>query len=263
MGFFIVALVLTHVTITGVTIYLHRAQAHLALELGVPLAHFYRCWLWLTTGMVTREWVAIHRKHHAHCEMDGDPHSPTVWLRNVENPALRFVAILWFVVFEGVRKYVRESKNKDTLLRYGHGTPDDWFERNIYTRFPKCGVSTMLVIDIVCFGFLYGPLLWLIQMLWIPIFAAGVINGIGHFFGYRNFESGHRKTGVPDTSKNIVPWGILIGGEELHNNHHEHEPSPKLSVRWFEFDIGRIYICLFEKLGLIKSIRRNRIIDLA
>ena len=223
------------------------------------MSHFFRFWLWLTTGMVTREWVAIHRKHHARCEMEGDPHSPIVWLENVHNRYLRALALVWFVVWEGVRKYVRESKNKETLERYGKGTPDDWVERNVYSRFPKCGVAIMFIVNVVCLGVKYGVLLWLIQMIWIPIFAAGIINGVGHFLGYRNFESGHRKTGVIDSSHNIIPWGILIGGEELHNNHHHAEPSPKLSVRWFEFDIGWMYIRIFETLGLVTHIRRDRI----
>lgn len=256
-GYLLFALIFTHITITGVTIYLHRSQAHRALELRAPLAHFYRFWLWLTTGMVTKEWVAIHRKHHAQCEMEGDPHSPIVWLRGVEGKWNRALAMVRFVLWVGVLKYVRESHVSATMERYGAQTPDDWVEHNVYSRFPKVGVSLMLIVNLLCFG-IWGVLIWGVQMLWIPIFAAGVINGVGHYLGYRNFESKHRKTGVVDSSKNILPWGILIGGEELHNNHHANEVSPKLSAKWFEFDIGWCYINLFRLLGLVKSIRLDR-----
>ncbi len=256
-GYILTALLLTHVTITAVTIYLHRAEAHHALVLGPHLAHFYRFWLWLTTGMVTKEWVAIHRKHHAKCEMEGDPHSPVVWLLGVEGRFRRMWKMCEFVFWRGVRMYVEESRVKETMERHGAGTPNDWIERNLYSRFPKFGILfTMPLVNFILFG-LPGLLVWIVQAIWIPVFAAGIINGVGHFFGYRNFESCHRKTGVIDSSRNIVPWGILIGGEELHNNHHANELSAKLSAKWFEFDIGWLYIRLFHKLGLVKSIRHG------
>ncbi len=228
----IVALLLTHVTIAGVTIFLHRCQAHRALELSPLPSHFFRLWLWLSTGMVTKEWAAIHRKHHAKCETPDDPHSPQV---------LGINRVLW----GGVFLYVKESRNRDTLERYGHGTPDDWLERNLYTPFPKLGVVFMLGIDVALFGAVPGVLIWLVQMAWIPFWAAGVINGVGHFWGYRNFPSA-------DASTNLLPWGILIGGEELHNNHHAFATSAKLSNKWYEFDIGWFYIRIMEVLGLAR-----------
>ncbi|HYD56822.1 MAG TPA: fatty acid desaturase [Burkholderiales bacterium] len=229
-GYVVAALALTHVTIAAVTIFLHRHQAHRALDLHPIASHFFRFWLWLTTGMVTKEWAAIHRKHHAKCETADDPHSPQVYGIN---------RVLWLGVF----LYVKESFNKETLERYGHGTPDDWMERNVYSRCAIYGVSLMLAIDILVFGLVPGPLIWLTQIAWIPFWAAGVINGVGHWFGYRNHD-------VTDASTNIVPWGILIGGEELHNNHHAHASSAKLSAKWYEFDIGWMYIRLLEMLGL-------------
>ncbi len=256
-GYVLVALVFTHITITGVTIYLHRAQAHRSLELGFVLSHFYRLWLWLSTGMVTREWVAIHRKHHAKCEMEDDPHSPIIWLRGIEGRAKRALYMCWWVLWRGVRQYVRESHISETMEKHGAGTPNDWIERNLYARFPKCGIIVMMLINIICFGVIAGSLIWLVQVIWIPVFAAGIINGVGHFVGYRNVESYHRITGVVDSSRNILPWGILIGGEELHNNHHANELSPKLSSKWYEFDIGWLYIRVFQFFGLIKSIRRH------
>lgn len=231
-GYVIVTLLLTHVTIAGVTIFLHRYQAHRALELGHLASHFFRLWLWLTTGMVTKEWAAIHRKHHAKCETPDDPHSPQV---------LGLNSVLW----GGVLLYVKESRNSDTMERYGHGTPDDWLERRLYTPFHKLGIVIMLILDVVLFGALPGVLIWVVQMVWIPFWAAGVINGLGHFWGYRNFASA-------DASSNILPWGILIGGEELHNNHHAFATSAKLSNKWYEFDIGWAYIRILETLGLAK-----------
>jgi stearoyl-CoA desaturase (delta-9 desaturase) len=225
------ALALTHVTIAGVTIFLHRCQAHRALDLHPVISHFFRFWMWLTTGQVTKEWAAVHRKHHAKCETAEDPHSPQVYGIN---------RVLW----GGVLLYVKESNNKETLERYGHGTPDDWIERNLYTRYSFYGVFLMLILDLVAFGIVPGALVWITQMAWIPFWAAGVINGVGHFFGYRNYDD------VPDASKNIVPWGILIGGEELHNNHHAYASSAKLSSKWYEFDIGWFYICILSALGL-------------
>ena len=224
------ALALTHVTIAAVTIYLHRCQAHRALELHPLISHFFRFWLWLTTGMVTKEWAAIHRKHHAKCETVEDPHSPQIYGIN---------RVLW----AGVLLYVKESFNKETLERYGHGTPDDWMERNLYTRYSVFGVFAMLAADLLLFGVVAGVLIWLAQIAWIPFWAAGVINGVGHFFGYRSYD-------VADASTNIVPWGILIGGEELHNNHHAFASSAKLSSKWYEIDVGWMYICVLQALGL-------------
>ena len=228
-GHVLVVLALTHVTIAGVTIFLHRHQAHRALELGPVPSHFFRFWLWLTTGMVTKEWAAIHRKHHARCETADDPHSPQV---------LGLGRVLW----GGVFLYVKESHQPETLARYGHGTPDDWLERHVYTPGQKLGILLMLAIDLVLFGLVPGALIWGVQMVWIPFWAAGVINGVGHFWGYRNYA-------CADASTNILPWGILIGGEELHNNHHAYATSARLSSKWYEFDIGWLYIRLLEILG--------------
>ena len=228
-GYVVVTLALTHVTIAAVTIYLHRCQAHRGLDLHPAVSHFFRFWLWLTTGMVTKEWVAIHRKHHAKVETEEDPHSPQT--RGIDTVLLR-----------GTELYRAESKNTETLAKYGHGTPDDWIERNVYTRFSVHGVGVMLLIDLALFGPI-GATIWAVQMLWIPVTAAGIINGIGHYWGYRNFA-------CADASTNIVPWGIIIGGEELHNNHHAYGSSAKLSSRWYEFDIGWMYIRTLEMLRL-------------
>lgn len=230
-GYIVVTLVLTHITIASITIFLHRHQAHRALELHPIPSHFFRFWLWLTSGMVTKEWAAIHRKHHAKCETVDDPHSPVIY--GIKK-----------VLTEGAELYRIESKNKETLERYGHGTPDDWVERNIYTGHSAAGVALMLIINVVLFGPI-GLTIWAVQMMWTPVMAAGVINGIGHFWGYRNFRSG-------DASRNVSPWGILIGGEELHNNHHAYPTSAKLSNKWFEFDIGWMYIRLMEMVGWAK-----------
>jgi stearoyl-CoA desaturase (delta-9 desaturase) len=229
-GYVVAALALTHVTIAAVTIFLHRHQAHRALDLHPVVSHFFRFWLWLTTGMVTKEWAAIHRKHHAKCETAEDPHSPQVYGIN---------RVLW----GGVFLYVKESFNKETMERYGHGTPDDWIERHLYSRSAIFGVSLLLAINLLVFGIVPGALIWLTQIAWIPFWAAGVINGVGHWFGYRNH-------GSSDASTNIVPWGILIGGEELHNNHHAYASSAKLSSKWYEFDIGWMYIRILEIFGL-------------
>lgn len=230
----LVTLALTHVTIAGVTIFLHRCQAHRALDLHPIASHFFRFWLWLTTGMVTREWAAVHRKHHAKCEREGDPHSPAVF-------GLRTVLL------QGAELYRKESANAETIAKYGHGTPDDWLERHVYGRHSVIGVSLMLIIDLLLFG-IAGLAVWGVQMLWIPVTAAGIINGLGHARGYRNFD-------ISDASTNLVPWGILIGGEELHNNHHAYATSAKLSSRWFEFDIGWLYIRILSALGLA-NVRR-------
>ena len=228
-GYVAYTLVMTHITIAAVTIYLHRHQAHRALDLHPLPSHFFRFWLWFTTGMVTREWASIHRKHHAKCEAVEDPHSPQI--RGIRK-----------VLFEGAELYREEAKNKETLERYGHGTPDDWLERNLYSRRNVLGISILLALDFILFGFI-GLTIWAVQMLWIPFLAAGVINGIGHYWGYRNFQPA-------DASRNILPWGILIGGEELHNNHHAYGTSARLSNRWYEFDIGWLYICVLRALGL-------------
>ena len=227
----IYTLVLTHITIASVTIFLHRSQAHRGLDLHPAVMHFFRFWLWLTTGMVTKEWVAIHRKHHAKCESEGDPHSPMMFG-------------IWKVLFRGAELYRFESKNKETLAKFGHGTPNDWLETNVYTRFSAKGILIMLAINVMLFGAM-GITIWAIQMAWIPFWAAGVVNGIGHFWGYRNFAS-------PDTSTNLVPWGIVIGGEELHNNHHAYGTSAKFSSKWYEFDIGWMYISVLKAVGLAK-----------
>jgi stearoyl-CoA desaturase (delta-9 desaturase) len=221
-------LVTTHITIAAVTIFLHRSQAHRAMDLhGIP-AHFFRFWLWLSTGMVTKEWVAIHRKHHAKCETPDDPHSPQT--RGIDT-------VLW----RGAELYRAEAKNQETMSKFGHGTPDDWIERNLYTRFSWQGVGLMLILNVAMFGVL-GLSVWAVQMIWIPVTAAGIINGIGHYWGYRNFEA-------PDASTNISPWGLIIGGEELHNNHHTYPTSAKFSVKPYEFDIGWFYITLMRKVG--------------
>jgi len=230
-GYVVVTLVLTHITIASVTIFLHRGQAHRALDLHPIASHFFRFWLWLTTGMVTREWVAIHRKHHAKVETHDDPHSPQT--RGIET-----------VFWQGSELYRDEAKNLETLAKYGQGTPDDWLERNVYTPYSWQGVGLMMVLNLMLFGPI-GLTIWAIQMAWIPVTAAGVINGIGHYWGYRNFE-------CADASTNIVPWGVLIGGEELHNNHHAFGSSAKLSSKWFEFDIGWMYIRALQAVGLAK-----------
>jgi len=224
-------LAFTHITIASVTIFLHRSQAHRALDLHPAVMHFFRLWLWLGTGMVTKEWVAIHRKHHAKCESEDDPHSPQT--RGIKT-----------VLLQGSELYRTEAKNQETLAKFGHGTPNDWIERNLYTRYSWQGVGITLIVDLLLFGGI-GATVWAVQMLWIPITAAGIINGLGHWWGYRNFEAA-------DASTNISPWGIIIGGEELHNNHHTYPTSAKLSVKPYEFDIGWAYIRGLEILGLAK-----------
>jgi stearoyl-CoA desaturase (delta-9 desaturase) len=230
-GIAAVTLLLTHITIVSVTVFLHRAQAHRALNMHPALSHFFRFWLWLTTGMVTREWVAVHRKHHAKCETLEDPHSPQI---------LGINRVLW----RGVGLYRKEVKNPETVERYGHGTPDDWLERNLYASHTTLGLILLLIINLILFG-LPGLIVWAVQLLWIPFWAAGVINGLGHYWGYRNYET-------RDASSNIVPWGILIGGEELHNNHHAFPSSAKLSSKWWELDIGWLYIRLLRAIRLVQ-----------
>ena len=225
----LVTLGMTHITICSVTIFLHRAQAHRALDLHPIPEHFFRFWLWLTTGMVTKEFVAVHRKHHAKCETEEDPHSPQT--RGIKA-----------LLLTGVELYRIESKVPETIAKYGRGTPDDWIERNLYTRFSWEGVGVMLAIDLAVFGAI-GLTVWAVQMLWIPVMATGIINGIGHYWGYRNFEA-------PDASTNVSPWGFVIGGEELHNNHHANGASAKLSLKPWEFDIGWMYIQILSRLKL-------------
>jgi len=229
-GDVIAGLVLVQITIAAVTLYLHRSQAHRALDLHPAVSHFFRFWLWLTTGMVTKEWAAIHRKHHAKCETADDPHSPRIY--GIKR-----------VLFGGVMLYVQESHNPETTTRYGHGTPDDWLERNLYTPLTKWGVILLAAIDLAMFGVVPGAIIYGVQVAWIPFWAAGVINGVGHYFGYRNFHT-------DDDSTNIVPWAFWIGGEELHNNHHAYPTSAKFSLRWYELDIGWLYIRALRALGL-------------
>ncbi|MEM7250705.1 MAG: fatty acid desaturase [Pseudomonadota bacterium] len=226
----IATLILTQTTIFAVTIYLHRFSAHRGLELHPAVQHFFRFWLWITTGMGTKDWTAVHRKHHANCETEDDPHSPVTF--GIKR-----------VLLEGAELY-RAGVTEETLEKYGKGTPDDWLERNVYNRYTMLGIYIMLGIDLLLFGAI-GLTIFAIQMMWIPIFAAGVINGLGHHMGYRNFEA-------PDVSTNIVPWGLIIGGEELHNNHHTYPSSAKFSIKWWEVDIGWGAIVALRTLGLAK-----------
>jgi stearoyl-CoA desaturase (Delta-9 desaturase) len=234
-GVIITTLLLTHITIISVTIYLHRHQSHRALDLHPVVSHFFRFWLWLTTAQRTKEWVAIHRKHHAFVDKSDDPHSPQLYG-------------LKKILLEGVELYQKEAKNQETLSKYSHGTPDDWIENHLYSRYKPLGILLMLLLDLLFFGVI-GLTIWAIQMLWMPVLGAGFINGVGHYWGYRNFE-------IKDASTNIMPWGILIGGEELHNNHHTYASSAKLSVKWWEFDIGWFYIKLLSlfKLAKVKKV---------
>ncbi len=234
-GYVLVTLAITHVTIAAVTIFLHRHQAHRALDLHPVVSHFFRFWLWFTTGMVTKQWAAIHRKHHAKCETADDPHSPQA--KGLKK-----------VFFEGAELYRAEAKNEETLRRYGHGTPDDWIERKLYSRHSALGVSILLVLNVVLFGPI-GLTIWAVQMAWIPFWAAGVINGVGHYWGYRNFD-------CADASTNLIPWGIIVGGEELHNNHHSFATSAKFSTKWYEFDLGWMYLRILSalKLATIKKV---------
>jgi stearoyl-CoA desaturase (delta-9 desaturase) len=234
MNIILYTLLVTHITILAVTIFLHRSQAHKAVELHPVIAHFFRFWLWLTTGMVTKQWVAIHRKHHRYSDVEGDPHTPHVYG-------------IWHVLFKGAGLYHSASKDKEMIEQYGVGTPNDWIEQNLYASHSRLGILLMLVIDCLFFG-PWGLIVWGIQMIWIPFWAAGVINGVAHWIGYRNGET-------KDHSRNISPWGILIGGEELHNNHHLAPASPKLSRQWYEFDIGWFWIRTFEILHLA-TVRR-------
>ena len=227
----IAMLVMTHITIVCVTLYLHRGQAHRGIVFHPILEHSMRFWLWLTTGMVTKQWVAIHRKHHRFSDVEGDPHTPHVYG-------------IWRVLFKGAGLYHEASKDKTMVDTYGVGTPADWMELHIYTPHSRLGIGILFVLDTLIFGW-WGPLIWGVQMIWIPFWAAGVINGVAHWIGYRNGET-------KDHSRNISPWGILIGGEELHNNHHLEPANPKLSRRWFEFDIGWMWLNVFRSVGLAK-----------
>jgi stearoyl-CoA desaturase (delta-9 desaturase) len=231
----IAVLVMTHITIVCVTVYLHRGQAHRGIVFHPVLGHFMRFWLWCTTGMLTKEWVAVHRLHHRKCETPEDPHSP-------------ITHGIWRVLFGGAWLYVQAKRNREMVAQYGVGTPDDWIERNLYTRFPKLGFISLLIIEVAIFGWV-GLVMWGVQMIWIPFWAAGVVNGIGHWWGYRNGNT-------RDNSRNIVPWGIVIGGEELHSNHHLNPASPKLSLKSWEFDIGWLYIKIFEKFRLVSVVER-------
>ena len=224
-------LIATHITIISVTLFLHRGQAHRGIVFHPILSHFMRFWLWLTTGMVTKQWVAIHRKHHQKTDVVGDPHSPVV-------------EGFWKVLLRGAGLYHAASKDTAMVDTYGVGTPDDWMERNVYTKHSRLGINLLFLINLHCFSG-WGVLIWGIQMIWIPFWAAGVVNGVGHAYGYRN-------TDTKDKSTNIFPWGILIGGEELHNNHHAQPASPKLSLKWYEFDIGWMWLNIFQKLKLAK-----------
>ena len=229
MFYIIITLILTHITIACVTLYLHRSQAHKAVKFHPAIEHFMRFWLWFTTGMVTKQWVAVHRKHHRFCEESEDPHSPVHYG-------------IGRVLFRGALLYHAASKDKEMVDTYGRGTPDDWIERHVYTPHSRLGIGLCLVLNVIVFGGV-GAIIWAVQMLWIPFWAAGVINGIGHWWGYRNGST-------QDQSRNILPFGIIIGGEELHNNHHLDAASPKLSRRWFEFDIGWFYIRVLQSLRL-------------
>ncbi len=230
-GYFIVLLVSAHITLCSVTIFLHRCQSHRALELHPIISHCFRFWLWLTTGMVTKAWAAIHRKHHARVDTVEDPHSPQIHG-------------IWKMLWEGTELYRLEAKNQETIEKFGYGTPNDWLEQHLYARHCSAGIFILLALDIVLFG-IPGITLWALHMMIVPFFAAGIINGVGHFWGYRNFE-------VPDASRNIIPWGIFICGEELHNNHHAYGASAKLSAKWYEFDLGWFYIKLLAWFGLAK-----------
>jgi len=231
MNELIYVLVTTHLTIIAVTLYLHRSQTHLSVTFNPAVNHFFRFWLWLTTGMVTNQWVAIHRKHHGMTDQKGDPHSPQLFG-------------IWKVLFGGAMLYNTASKDNLMVNAFGKGTPDDWIEKNIYSKHSRLGITLLLLINLLCFSW-WGLLTWGIQMIWIPFWAAGVVNGIGHYWGYRNVET-------RESSRNVFPIGLIIGGEELHNNHHADAGSAKLSRKWFEIDTGWFYIKLLEKFRLAK-----------
>jgi len=238
MAAFIYVMVMTHITIVCVTLFLHRSQAHRSIEFNSIVNHFMRFWLWFTTGMITKQWVAVHRKHHRFTDESNDPHSPRIY------------GILK-VIFGGAFLYAQSAKDKNMIAQYGVGTPNDWIENRLYTPYSWLGVTLLLIIDLLLFSW-WGLFIWGIQMIWIPFWAAGVINGIGHYWGYRNGETN-------DSSKNILPLGFVIGGEELHNNHHMNPASAKLSRRWFELDIGWVYTVILSKLSLAKINRTHAV----
>jgi len=231
MSPFVATLVMTHITIVCVTLYLHRSQAHRSVEFHPVIAHAMRVWLWLTTGMVTQQWVAIHRKHHRFSDQPGDPHSPHVYG-------------LGRVFFKGAVLYHEAAKDKIMVDAYGRGTPADWVELHLYQPYSRLGIGILFVLNTLIFGW-WGILVWGVQMIWIPFWAAGVVNGLAHWCGYTNGST-------RDSSRNLVPWGIVIGGEELHNNHHLAPASARLSKNWWEFDIGWMYITILRVLGLAK-----------
>ena len=231
MTIILATLVMVQLTIACVTLYLHRSQAHRGVTFHPVIEHVMRFWLWLTTGMVTRQWVAIHRKHHQKSDQAGDPHSPQVY--GIKQ-----------VLFGGAFLYHEASKDTEMVAQLSHGTPDDWVERNVYSKHSRLGITLLLLINLLCFSW-WGLLVWGIQMIWVPFFAAGVINGLAHWWGYRN-------TATADTSTNLIPWAVWIGGEELHNNHHADGANPKFTQKWWEFDIGWMYICILRTLGLAK-----------
>ncbi|HEY1772680.1 MAG TPA: fatty acid desaturase [Gammaproteobacteria bacterium] len=230
-AYFLVAALMIHFTIISVTLYLHRTATHRGLDMHPLVSHVMRVWLWMSTGMLTKEWVAVHRKHHAVCETPEDPHSP-------KHKGLAKV------VLEGAELYRAEAKNPETLEKYGRGTPEDWVEKHLYSAHGKLGVALMMIVDVALFG-IPGITIWAVQMMSIPFFAAGVVNGLGHFYGYRNFE-------CKDAATNVLPWGVILGGEELHNNHHAFPSSAKFALRSFEFDIGWWYIRGLKALGLVE-----------
>ena len=238
MNIILYTLIVTQITIACVTLYLHRSQAHKAVTFHPAINYFMRFWLWFTTGMITKEWVAIHRKHHQKSDQEGDPHSPQIYG-------------IWTVLFKGAGLYHKASKDRAMVEKLGVGTPDDWIERNIFTPYSRAGILLMLIIDLALFGGM-GFIVWGIQMLWIPFWAAGVINGLSHWWGYRN-------TDTKDTSRNLWPLGIWIGGEELHNNHHADGANASFKQRWFEIDIGWIYIKLLSSVGLAKIRTSNTV----
>lgn len=227
-------LVSTHLTILSVTLYLHRSQAHRAVEFHPVVSHGMRFWLWLTTGMITREWVAVHRRHHQYSDLLGDPHSPHTWG-------------IWRVLTQGALLYQQSARDRQLVHTLGRGTPQDWVERQVYQEHSKLGVTILLAILLLCWGWL-GALIWVVQMIWIPFWAAGVINGLGHWWGYRSYQT-------RDCSHNLVPWGVIVGGEELHNNHHQDPASPRLSRQWWEFDEGWMWIKVLCWLRLARLTR--------
>ena len=232
----IATLVMVQITIACVTLYLHRSQAHRGITFHPIVSHFMRFWLWLTTAMITEEWVAVHRKHHQKSDQKGDPHSPQIYG-------------IWTVLFKGVFLYKQAAKDRIMISQLSTGTPNDWVERHLYKKYNTLGIMLMLIIDLLLFN-LWGLVVWAVQMLWIPFWAAGVINGLSHWWGYRNVET-------PDTSRNLIPWAFWIGGEELHNGHHADGANPKFSQKWYEFDIGWMYICILKYLGLAKLREKN------